>query len=102
MIFKKYNQEFKCKRISKMHFDDIRISKAFENHPPKQNKLIEKAIRFGNRHKLSPIIVDENYTLVDGYCTYLIAKGYSYRGIWLKIYMAKGLNLLNRKDKNNG
>ena len=99
MIFKKYNKEFKCKRVSKIHFDDIRISKPFERHPPKQDKLIWKAIQFGNHHKLSPIVVDENYTLVDGYCTYLIAKGYKYRGIWLKIYMAKGLNV-NRKDKN--
>ena len=37
----------------------------------------------------SPIIVNENYTLIDGYCAYLLAKEYEYRGLRLKIYMLK-------------
>ena len=92
MIFKKRGKEYKLKRISKKRFNQIKISNAFKNHPPKSEKYCRKAEDFiYHHHKLCPIIVDENYTLMDGYCSYLIAYVHHYRGLRLKIYMAKSI-----------
>lgn len=83
----------KCKRISRKCLDKIIISKIFQYHPPKSDKFIKKMDAFMSKKKLSPIIVDENYILVDGYCSYLIAMNQRYKGHKLKIYMAQGLEV---------
>ena len=96
MKFKTY----KCKRISKKHFDEIKITKAFKKTPPKPEKFNEKVIEFlHNKSRLSPIIVDENMFLVDGYCAWIIADTVKYRGRKLKIYKAIGLDVTKKKAK---
>lgn len=89
MIFDKDSKIYKCKRISKKCFDQIKISRSFQRHPPYPDKIGCKTTIFLNYHKLDPIIINENYTLMDGYCAYLLAKEFKYRGLRLKIYMAK-------------
>lgn len=99
MKFKKHFIEYKCKRILKKHFDEIVISKAFRQTPPRPEKLQGKTYAFFVRYKLDPIIVDKNYILIDGYCAYLIAKENNYRGRKLKIYMAKKLDVTDSRFK---
>ena len=90
MKFRKHSKVYKLKRISKKCFDQIKISNAFLRHSPRSEKLQDKIEDFTLRfHKLSSIIVGEDYVLMDGYCAYLIAKEFKYRGLRLKIYMAK-------------
>lgn len=90
MKFRKHSKVYKLKRISKKCFDQIKISNAFLRRPPRSEKIQAKINNFKlHFHKLSPIIVSEDYILMDGYCAYLIARGYNYRGLRLKIYMAK-------------
>lgn len=95
MKFKTY----KCKRISRKHFDEIKITKAFKKAPPKAEKIDAKVRQFINKHRLSPIIVDENMFLVDGYCAWIIADTIKYRGLKLKIYKAVGLDVTKKKAK---
>lgn len=96
MKFRKNSKVYKLKRVSKRRFDQIKISNAFKRHSPRPEKLHAKIVDFTLRfHKLSPIIVSEDYILMDGYCAYLIARGCNYRGLRLKIYMAKEI----RRDK---
>lgn len=91
---------YKCKRISKNHFDEIKITKAFEKTPPKYEKLYIKQLEFVlNKKQLSPIIVDESMFLVDGYCAWIIANTTKYRGRKLKIYKAVGLDVSKKKAK---
>ena len=96
MKFKTY----RCKRISRKHFDEIKITKAFKKTPPKPKKLDEKVIEFlHNKNRLSPIIVDENMFLVDGYCAWIIADTVKYCGRKLKIYKVIGLDVTKKKAK---
>lgn len=95
MEFKTY----KCKRISRKHFDEIKITKAFKNAKPKSEKLYKKEMEFALHKKLSPIIVDESMFLVDGYCAWIIADTTKYRGRKLKIYKAIGLDVTKKKAK---
>lgn len=89
----------RCKRISRKHFNEIKISRAFKNAPPKSEKLYKKEIEFALHKKLSPIIVDENMLLRDGYCAWIIANMTKYRGRKLKIYKAVGLDVAKKKAK---
>lgn len=97
MKFKKHFIEYKCRRILKKHFDEIVISKAFQQTPPHPDKLTVKNDEFFARYKLDPIIVDKNYILIDGYCAYLIAKSNNYRGRKLKIYKVKNLDITEKR-----
>ena len=84
----------KCRRILKRNFDKIEISEAFKRCPPKKDKYHQKIFRYITTEKLDPIIIDENNVLVDGYCSYLIAKEVNVcarRDV--KIYRAKGLEV---------
>lgn len=85
----------KCKRISRKHFDDILIRNCFFYNQPKPEKLHKKKIDFIVNKKLSPIVIDEDGVLLDGYCAYVIATDYDYRGYKLKIYKVKGLHTRN-------
>ena len=96
MKFKTY----KCKRIAKRHFNEIKITDAFKKRPPKAKKFNAKVKEFlHNKNHLSPIIVDENMFLVDGYCAWIIADTTKYRGRKLKIYKAIGLDITKKKSK---
>lgn len=96
MIYKNH----KCRRLLKRNLNKIVISKAFEAHPPKEEKYRKKL----RKKKLDPIIVDENFVLVDGYCSYLIVKYHiSFKFLREcgfkppKIYQAKGLKVGKEK-----
>ncbi len=57
-----------CKVLPK-----VKISDEFKQSNPLPQKLIKKTASFIAGEKLSPIYIDRDYNLIDGYCTYLIA-----------------------------
>ncbi len=59
--------------------------------PPKEEKFEGKLFEFEVSGKLDPMIIDENNMLVDGYCSYLIAKQNISARRKAKIYRAKEL-----------
>lgn len=64
------NFEIKVIRLSR-----IKITNEFSKVMPVPNKLKEKYIYYRKYHRFtSPIILDRRKVLIDGYCTYLIAK----------------------------
>lgn len=81
----------KCKRLLKRNLNKIEISGAFKRCPPKEEKFERKLFEFKVSGKLDPMIVDENNVLVDGYCSYLIAKQNMSARRKAKIYRAKEL-----------
>lgn len=62
------------KSLGVWNFDRILVPEAFRENPPKPEKIIDKMLRFSRESELEDIIVDENYHLMDGYCSYLIAR----------------------------
>lgn len=67
---------------------DIKIPYKFQLSPPKPEKLIHKVLVFSRESELDDIFVDENFYLVDGYCSYLIAQQVGPQ--FVKIKMVKG------------
>ena len=65
---------FECVRRSYKVMDKIKISKAFSEAPPNPEKLIKKTADFVSGEKISPIYIDRDMWLIDGYCSYLISK----------------------------
>lgn len=61
-------------KLKKGCFHQIKIPPDFVLSPPNPEKIISKMLTFFRECYLEPIIVDENYFIVDGYCSYLIAK----------------------------
>lgn len=70
-------------------FDKIRIPQAFKDNPPTPEKLIHKTLAFVRDSELSTIVVDGDMKLLDGYCSYLIAKETDIR--FAKIKQAKAV-----------
>jgi hypothetical protein len=64
----------RLKRLNKGSFWRIKIPKAFRDNPPTPTKIIDKMLRFSRESELDDILVDENFVLLDGYCSYLIAQ----------------------------
>ena len=62
------------KLINNYFFYDIKIPPEYKRRPPKPQKLIDKMLKFNRESELDDIIIDEDFTLIDGYCSYLIAK----------------------------
>ena len=62
-----------CLKMKLLTLDKIRIRKSFAECPPTPEKLIRKTAEFLNGAKLEPILIDKDYNLIDGYCSYLIA-----------------------------
>lgn len=58
-----------------MILSNISIQRSFREHPPLANKMIE-ARRYYHEHGKfkSPMLLDENNTLIDGYITYLLCQ----------------------------
>lgn len=54
--------------------DSINVRKEFSETIPKPHRLISKTADYVLLDKIQPIIVDKNYVLIDGYCSYLIRK----------------------------
>lgn len=94
-------KNYKCKKLSKKNLDKIIVSKAFKEHPPKQDKLTAKVDCYLKTGKFSPIIVDEDYILVDGYCSWMICNDFPALATRhsLKIYKAKGLHISKSKKE---
>ena len=63
-----------CKRNKKKKIEDIRIQPRFLETPPHPEKLILKTADFLETGQASPIYLDKDNNLIDGYCTYLILK----------------------------
>lgn len=64
----------RIKRVKTQHFDKIIIPDEFFKNQPSPEKLIRKTVDYCKTGKLEKIYVDKDFVLVDGYCTYLIAK----------------------------
>lgn len=64
----------KLKQLGNWNFSKITIPKNFLDNPPKPEKIIDKMLRFNRESELENILVDENFVLLDGYCSYLIAQ----------------------------
>lgn len=64
----------KIEKLPSDSFYDIVIPYKFQLHPPRPEKVIKKMLRFSRESELDVIIVDENMNLLDGYCSYLIAR----------------------------
>lgn len=81
----------KIKNVRKYHFNEIVIPAEFSKTQPTTEKLIRKTADYFKTGKLEKIYVDKDFRLVDGYCSYLIAKelGLNEIGKALKIRMIK-------------
>ena len=63
-----------CIKMKFITLDKIKIDQDFINCPPKPERVIRKTAEFMNGGKLEPILIDKDHNLIDGYCSYLIAK----------------------------
>lgn len=75
-------------KVKRYHFGKISIPDEFLRTQPLPEKLIHKTAEFYETGKLEKIYVDKDFKLVDGYCSYLIAKEIEV-GKALKIRMIK-------------
>ena len=64
----------KLKKVGKYNFSKITIPQNFIENPPRPEKLIDKMLKFSRESELEDILVDEDFVLLDGYCSYLIAQ----------------------------
>ena len=64
----------KIKVIPSCELYKIKLPAEFRKHPPKPEKIIHKMLKFSRESELDDILVDENFYLLDGYCSYLIAQ----------------------------
>ncbi len=55
-------------------FKKIKVPEEFKDCPPNPHKVIEKTALYFEKNKLDTIYVDKKFNLLDGYCSYLIAK----------------------------
>ena len=76
-----------CLKMKWVTLDKIKIRPCFAESPPTPEKLIRKTAEFVNGAKLEPILIDKDYNLIDGYCSYLIAKTLNSRKF--KVVMVK-------------
>lgn len=60
--------------LGKGNFNNIKIPQRFIDCPPNPEKLIHKMLVFSRESELDDILVDENFYIKDGYCSYLIAQ----------------------------
>ena len=78
----------KLVKLGRSYFHRIKIPNRFIEHPPKPEKVIDKMLKFSRESELEDIIVDENFYLLDGYCSYLIAQQVGVD--FVKLKMVKG------------
>lgn len=62
--------------------EKIKIPPDFLNSSPNPAKLILKTVDYINGEELSPIYLDKDYNLIDGYCSYLIYKTLYRKSVW--------------------
>lgn len=64
---------------------NIKIQDSFKRNPPKHEKILEKIAYYNTYQNFEqPIVVDKDNVLIDGYTTYIIAKGLGMRYIKVK------------------
>ncbi len=80
--------KIKYKQLHPRCFMQIKIPLDFIEHPPSADKLIRKTLAFIRESELPNILVDGNMVLLDGYCSYLIAKQVGVK--FVKIMQVKG------------
>lgn len=81
---------FKIIKVKRCHFGKISVPDEFLRTQPLSEKLIRKTADYFKTGKLEKIYVDKSSQLVDGYCSYLIAKELGEEvGKALKIRMIK-------------
>lgn len=78
----------KLVKLDRSYFHRIKIPNRFIECPPKPEKVIDKMLKFSRESELEDIIVDENFYLLDGYCSYLIAQQVGVE--FVKLKMVKG------------
>lgn len=62
--------------------EKIIIKNDFKKHKPKREKMIIRKMYFMKHDEFySPIVLDENNVLVDGYTSYLIAKEFKFQWV---------------------
>lgn len=62
--------------------DEINILPCFAEHPPKEDKMVQKEQYFAETGLLqSQIVLDGNNNLIDGYTSYLLAKAHGLRHV---------------------
>lgn len=69
----------------KINIDKIIISEKFKQKEPGQRKINERLAYFEKYGEFySPIVLDKNNILIDGYTSYLIAKRYGFENVEIK------------------
>lgn len=70
----------------KIKLEDIKISKEFEVHPPRETKMFNKLLYYAKNHKFeSDIVINEKNVLIDGYTTYLLAQKLEFKKVKVRI-----------------
>ena len=64
----------KAKRILNKNINKIKVPSEFIENPPKPEKVIAKTAKFFEAGEIEKIYIDDEFNLLDGYCSYLIAK----------------------------
>lgn len=79
----------RIKKVNRCCFDKIVVPAEFELTQPSPQKIIKKTADFFTSGHFGKIYVDKEFRLLDGYCSYLIAKelGSDVIGKKLKICM---------------
>ena len=72
---------FECIKKNLKKIDAIKIPAHFTATTPSPEKLIRKTAEFVKDGRLEKIYVDKDLNLLDGYCSYLIAKELGYKNV---------------------
>ena len=84
-IFKKKQKQYILGTELVIDIKDIKISDEFKNSPPCPEKLKRKYESYLYGKNLSDIIINQDGELIDGFCTFLIAKMFDYKKVMVKI-----------------
>lgn len=76
MLFKNIFEIFrKNNNVYHVKLSEITVPSSFQKTPPKAEKMKKKWFYYRDNGEFeSPIIIDNDFVLVDGYTSYLIAK----------------------------
>lgn len=91
---------FECIKRSGKKIKDIKIENNFKNTPPNPEKLIRKTAEFIKEGRLSPIYVDRDFYLLDGYCSYLIATTLNYKRAKIVQFRKREKEQTNERTEN--
>lgn len=74
------------KILGKEKLSNIKIQEKFKKHPPKARKMFERRGYYWYCHRkfYTPIVINKNNVLIDGYTSYLLAKDYGMKYVPVK------------------